>query len=245
MAWKKDKGIILGAIRHNDRSCVVHMFTELDGYVPFIFYSPARATGARRNALLQPLTVIGMETSVSSDGNLSQLREPSNILPFKEITLNPLKSCIALFTGEFLTYALRNEDTNIPLFSFLHDTVAQLDSAADVSNAHLYIMLKVAAYLGIAPNTDNFLPGSRLDMENGTFTTFEPDHQNYLDPDESHKLKQLLESGSLAEAAAIPMTGRIRFSLLNSLNTYFRLHRPEFPQLKSLEVLQAVFFQED
>ncbi len=241
MVWKKDRGIVLGAIRHNDKSCVLHLFTEQDGFVSFIFYSPARATGARRNALLQPLTIIGMETRISHDSSLSQLRESANILPFSEIPFNPIKSCIALFLGEFLTYALRNESTNIPLFAFLYDTISELDSAHDTGNAHLFVMLKVAAYIGIAPNSDDYTPGCRLDFESGTFCNSEPSHQNYLDSDESFKVLQLMKSGSISDAAAIPMTGCMRASLLNSLNTYFRLHLPEFPQLKSVEVLQTVF----
>lgn len=239
--WEKEKGILLGAVRHNDKSCVARIFTENNGYVPFIFHTSSTTKGVRRNTLLQPLTLISFEIRTMPNDDLQHLKDPVNMHPFTNIPFNPVKSGIALFLGEFLTYALKEERTNEALFKFLEQTTVWMDESDNVGNIHLFIMLKVALHLGISPNWEDFKPGYVLDMRSGTFSTELPSHQDYMVPEQSWKTVCLLQCGSASEAAGIPMTGTERTGLLKVLNDYFRLHIPGFPILKSIEVLQAVF----
>lgn len=240
--WEKDRGILLGHVRHNDKSCIAHIFTEAGGYTSFIFYISDTGKGARRNTLLQPLTLIEFQCNPNGrDTALQHLREPVNIQPYTDIPFNPVKSCIALFLGEFLTYALREERENRPLFSFLAEVVNDIDRMPHTENAHLYIILKVSNYLGIGPNTDRYEPGYWLDMRDGTYSATQPQHTEVLDPDEAYKTVQLMKCDDIAQASEIPMTGSMRAGLVNMMNQYFRLHVPGFPILKSTEVMQAVF----
>ena len=240
--WEKDRGLLLGHVRYNDKSCIAHIFTERGGYTSFIFYLSDTGRGVRRNTLLQPLTL--MEFQYKPDGRgsaLQHLRESVNILPYTDIPFNPVKSCIALFLGEFLTYALREERENRPLFSFLAEAVNDMDKTPHTENAHLYIILKVSNYLGIGPNTDRYEPGCWLDMRDGTYPATQPQHAEILNPDEAYRTVQLMGCGSMAQASEIPMTGSMRAGLVNMMNLYFRLHLPGFPVLKSTEVIQTVF----
>lgn len=239
--WDKEKGIVLGSVRHNDKSCIVHVFTEGYGHVPFIFYLSSSGRNAGRNTLLQPLTLIGFEGRIMQSSQLQHMREPMNLRPFSDIPFNPQKSAIALFLGEFLTYALREEGENRQLFRFLADAVCGLDSSDKPWNIHLFIMLKLSACLGIGPNTEDYSEGCWLDLQNGIFVPEEPMHAFAAGPATAFKAVRLLECNSCEEARLIPMTGSERASMLNVLNDYYRLHLPEFPTLKSIEVLQDVF----
>ena len=240
--WGKDRGIVLGYVRHNDKSCIAHIFTESGGYTSFIFYISATGKGTGRNTLLQPLTLIEFQCNPNgSDTALQHLKEPVNIQPYTDIPFNPVKSCIALFLGEFLTYALREERENRPLFSFLAEASNDIDKTPHTENAHLYIILKVSNYLGIGPNADKYEPGYWLDLRDGTYSALQPQHTEALGPDEAYKTVQLMGCGSIAQASEIPMTGSMRTGLANTLNLYFRLHVPGFPVLKSTEIIQTIF----
>lgn len=239
--WQKEKGIILGAVRHNDRTSIVHVFTEGNGHVPYIFYLTASGRNTGRNTILQPLTVIEFQSRAVQSEQLQHLREPVNIMPFSDIPFNPVKSAIALFLGEFLSSALRGENENRPLFDFLRTVISELDSTAEPSNLHLYTILKTSAFLGISPNTDGYRPGCWLDLLNGVFSARQPMHSFAADPENAYRTIRMMECSSYDEARRIPLTGSGRASMLSMMNDYFRIHMPDFPNLKSLEILQAVF----
>ena len=240
MVWQKEKGIILSCIRHNDKTVIVHIFTEGYGYVSYVYHIPSAKPG-RRGILPQPLTLIEFESRIVQTDNLQHLKEVANIFPFNDIPFNPVKSSIALFAGELLTYALREESENRRLFAFLSDAIREFDSLPDAGNFHLYLMLHTTIYLGISPNTDEYRTGYMLDKISGTFTAGQPPHQEFLSPEMSYKTVSLMQCGTARQASLIPMTGSERSCLLSAMNDYFRLHIPNFPKLKSVEILQEVF----
>lgn len=240
--WQKENGIMLGAVRHNDKTSIAHIFTEGTGYAPFIFYSTGTGKSSRTNALLQPLTLLSFERNARTGTELQHLKEPVNTHPFSSIPFDPQKSGIAMFLSEFLTHALRNENEGAKtIYAFLKDTILELDNSASVWNLHIYTMLRVAEFIGIGPNTDQYSPGCLFDLQSGTFQAAQPAHAYYMEPDKAYKAAMLLQCDDAAATGLIPLTGMERASLLASLNTYYRLHLPGFPVLKSIEILQTMF----
>jgi DNA repair protein RecO (recombination protein O) len=77
-------------------------------------------------------------------------------------------------------------------------------------------------------------------MREGCFTPLLPKHTEYIPAELSYKLFLLMNSDYDGMKDA-PLTGQERVMLLNALNSYFRLHIPSFPVLKSIEVLETVF----
>lgn len=238
--WQKETGIILSSVRHNDKSCVVRVFTQSQGCVSYIFFLSQSGKGAARNTLLQPLTQIEFQSQNVPTANLQHMREPKNSFPYSGIPFNPVKSTIALFLGEFLSYALAGESENQMLFRFISASLEWLDSARQVNNFHISFMLQVASYLGICPNADEYQPGYWLDLAGGSFTASMPNHSNAVEPEGAYKLHQLMQN-DYEGAEGVPLTRTERSSLLAALSDWYRLHVPGFPSLKSLEVLQAIF----
>lgn len=238
--WQKEKGILLGAVRHNDKTSVIRIFTESAGTVPYIFHMAQSTRSSARNALLQPLTQIEFESRIVQSDQLQHLKDPRNLHPYQDIPCNPAKGCMVLFLSELLTYALRNEDCNPELFRFLCNAMDRLDQSKCFSNFHLKFILDLCCYLGISPNEDDAQPGSWLDLRDGTFIPTPPAHHDYMDQKLSCKTAMLMSCGE-ADAEDVPMTGKSRSELLTALNLYLRLHIPEFPVLKSLEVLQSIY----
>lgn len=240
--WQSEKGIVTGTVRHNDGTCIVRIFTESHGMVPFIFYLSKKGKKTSRNTLLQPLTQIEFQTDYIPTEALMHIRDPKNIFPYKDIPFNPIKSAISLFVGEFLTHSLRQEQSNIGLYNYIIQSIRWLDGAneEDCANFHLLFALKSASFTGICPNVDGFTPGYFLDLREGIFTPLPPEHQDFVDAQLSFKIASLLKC-DLNNMSTVPLTRTERIAILNHLNLYFRLHIPEFTQLKSIEILQMLF----
>ena len=240
--WVSEKGIMIGAVRHNDRTSVAHIFTRDHGMVPFIWFLSKSGKNASRNTLLQPLTQLEYQAEYIPTESLQHIKEAKNCSPYRDIPRNPMKSSISLFLSEFLTHALRSEQNNPSLFRYLTESLGWLDSAQDGSyaNFHIAFMIGVAAYTGICPNADDYTPGAILDLREGCFSLLEPKHTEWLNRELSYKLFLLMDP-DLDAIKDAPLTSQERVLLLNALNTWFRLHVPSFPILKSIEVLEAVF----
>ena len=233
---------MIGAVRHNDRTSVAHIFTSDHGMVPFIWFMSKSGKNASRNTLLQPLTQLEFQAEYIPTESLQHIKEIKNLAPYRDIPRNPQKSAIALFLSEFLTYALKGEQNNPPLFRYLTESLNWFDNAPDGSyaNFHIAFMIGTAAYTGVCPNADDYQPGYVLDLREGCFCASEPKHTEWINPQLSYKLYLLMTSGfdNIKDA---PLTSQERVMLLNALNNWFRLHVPAFPVLKSIEVLETVF----
>ena len=240
--WQLEYGILTSSVRHNDKTCVARVFTQEHGMVPFIFHLAGTGKNAGRNTLLQPLTQLEFQAEFISGATLQHMKEVRNLHPYRDIPFNPAKSAISLFLSEFLTHALGGEQSNSGMFKYLTGALEWFDGASEgeYSNFHIALMLGTAYHLGICPNSDDWRPGYILDMREGLFTADRPAYSEYADAAQSLKLVQIMKSG-LDGIKDAPLTGQQRVNMLNMLNSYFRLHIPSFPVLKSIEILEAVF----
>lgn len=240
--WQQEQGILIGAVRHNDRTCVARIFTRTHGMIPFVWFLSKSGKNAARNTLLQPLTHLDFQAEYIPTDNLHHLKEAKNALPYRDIPFNPRKSAIALFLSEFLTHALIDEQDNPGLYRFLSESLRWFDSAQEstYANFHIAFMIGTARHIGICPNADEYTPGCVLDMRDGCFSPLLPKHQEYIPSELSYKLYMLMCKG-FDEMNNAPLTGQERVVMLNALNNYFRLHIPMFPVLKSIEIMETVF----
>lgn len=240
--YQSERGILIGAVKHNDRTSIARIFTQTHGMVPFVWFLSKTGKNASKNTLLQPLTHLDFQADYVPNETLHHLKDAKNALPYRDIPFNPQKSAIALFLSEFLTYALHDEQNNPGLYRFLSESLRWLDMAQDgtYANYHIAFMIGTASHIGICPNADEYTPGSVLDMRDGCFSPMLPGHSDYMPAELSYKLHLLMESG-YDQIKDAPLTGQERVTMLNALNTYFRLHIPAFPVLKSIQVLETVF----
>lgn len=240
--WQSERGIILSSVRHNDKTCVVRIFTESRGTVPFIFFLSKTGKNASRNTVLQPLTQVEFQTQYVPSATLQHMREVKNAVPYGSIPFSPMKSSIALYLSEMLSGALSGEQSNPGLFRYMSESFQWFDSATDgtYSNFHLLFTLGIAQYIGICPNFFDWTEGAVLDLREGCFVNAIPPYPEYVSEELSAKMADLAGHG-YDNMDETPLTGQERVRLLEIMGTYFKMHVPSFPNLKSLEVLQAVF----
>ncbi len=239
--FQKTRGIVLHVIKYNDTSNIVDIYTEESGRMSFSVKIPRSRKAAVKSVLFQPLTVIEFECEQRPNSNLHTIREVKPWYTFQSLPYNPYKSAIALFIVEFLYRALREEAENRPLFEYLLHSIEWLDACEEhFANFHLVFLMRLSRFLGLYPNTENYHRGSYFDLLNASFTPFKPFHNSYLKPDEAYQLLQLIRM-NYETMHFFQMSRTERNRCLAIINEYYRLHLPDFPVLRSIEVLQELF----
>ena len=232
--------IVLRTYHYNDTTMVVVLLTEKMGTTSFLLRIPSKRKTSGRKKLFQPLSLLQVEWDHHDKQSLQHLRQVQPQAALSSLIDHPQKAAIALCLSDFLYYALRSEPSNASLFNYLAHALHWLDLSTSYANFHLTFLLHLTQFLGLTPNLERYRPGLIFDMQNSTFTSAIPTHP-YIIP--------------AAEAGFIPLILRInyrnmhhyRFSriqrarVLQLIHDYYRLHLPDFPQLKSIQVLHDVF----
>ena len=149
---------------------------------------------------------------------------------------------MALFLAEFLYRAMREEAENRPLFAYLEHSVIWLDECKEsFANFHLVFLMRLSRFLGLYPNLEDYHAGDYFDMLNACFISIRPQlHSSYINPEEAGQLCQLMRM-NYDTMHLFTMNRAERIRCLTIINDYYRLHLPDFPVLKSLEILKELF----
>ena len=154
---------------------------------------------------------------------LQKLHDVRVLTPYSTIPFDPDKLTITLFLGEFLYHALKGEQQDEVLFDYMVNSLEWLDGCSGAFvNFHLVFLMRLSRFLGFYPNLEEYEEGDYFDLRQSCFCSELPIH---CDP--TMYLFQL--------------SHRDRNRLLEVAIKYYRLHLPNFPELKSLAVLQAVY----
>ena len=223
---QKTKGIVLHTLKYNDTSIIVDMYTELSGRTSFLVPVPRSRKAAVKSVLFQPLSFIEFEADYRPNATLYRVKEAKSFYPFTSIPYDPYKSSMALFLAEFLYRAIREEAENRPLFAYLQHSVIWLDECREgFANFHLVFLMRLSRFLGL----------------NACFTSTRPQlHSSYINPEEAGRLRQLMRM-NYETMHLFGMSRAERTRCLTIMNDYYRLHLPDFPALKSLDVLKELF----
>lgn len=147
-----------------------------------------------------------------------------------------------MFLSEFLCRALREETENRPLFAYLQHSVVWLDECrGGFANFHLVFLMRLSRFLGLYPNLEHYAEGDYFDLQAACFTSLRPQtHSHYIGPQEAARLRRLMRM-NYETMHLFGMSRAERARCLSVINDYYRLHLPDFPELRSLEVLKELF----
>jgi DNA repair protein RecO (recombination protein O) len=224
----KTRGVVLRFIKYQESSIIVNIYTEALGLQSYIV-NGIRSSRSKKNkiALYQPLTLLDLVVYFREEKQLHRLTEAKCRHPFYSIPLNPKKSAIVLFLVEVLGKSLKEQIENKELFSFIWNALRRLDSEKKYpENFHLVFIVKLAKYLGFAPQ-NSYEIYAELKNEMDTDLT-----------DESILVDKLLT----CDFETTPtMSVRQRIKILKVLLSLYQLHIEHFGNIKSLKVLNQVF----
>ena len=237
----KTQAIVLHSIKYGETRLIVDMFTRTFGRQSFIVSIPKTSKGKVKKQFFQPLTLLEIETDIRPKLQLQKLNDVRLAVPFSSIPFESDKLAISLFVAEFLYYALRSEQRNELLYDYLENSIQWLDGQqAHYANFHLVFLLRLARFLGFYPNLDDYEDGYYFDLRESVFINNPPVHRDFLYPEEARKV-QLIMRMDFPTMHLFRMSHQDRNRLLEVSLKYYRLHLPDFPEMKSIEVLQALY----
>ena len=237
----KSQAIVLHSIKYGETRLIVDMFTRNFGRQSFIVSIPKTPKGKIKKQFFQPLTLLEIETDIRQNLQLQKLGDVRLATPFTSIPFEPDKLAISLFVAEFLYYALRSEQRNELLYDYLEHSIMWLDGQQNsFANFHLVFLLRLTRFLGFYPNLDDYEDGDYFDLRESEFMRNPPVHKDFLHPEEAKKV-QLMMRMDFPTMHLFRMSHEERNRLLEVALKYYRLHLPDFPEMKSIEVLKALY----
>ena len=237
---EKFDGIVLRTLKYNDRLMIADIYTRSHGRLSFLVPLSASGKGRARRLLFQPLSMLSFTASYKK-GKLSRISDVQPYMLYSTIQSDVVKSSIALYLSELLTYSLREEEGDEVMYNFLDRSLVLFDNLeSGYADFHLVFMVQLLRYLGIFPNIEDYTPYSYLDLLHGCAVSEHPLHPDFLMPADAVSFVNLLRTG-YESMHLLSLNRELRGTYLAILATYYRLHIPDFPHLKSVDVLRELF----
>jgi len=230
------QGIVIQSIRYSDSKLIIKLLCSNLGYKSFMIRSSKRPTNASQH-LFQPLRIIEFETDFQEVSRFLSMKTPRLAAPLYNLTTDPIKMAMTLFMNEVLAKTMADDYANDRLFFFLKNSILLLDDAIDAKNFHLWWLIEITRYYGFYPSRNR---GEFFDLQQAQFTDYRPSHPHYLESTAANSLYSLLDL-EWPQAQLMELHSSIRKQLLHALVTYLKLHLDNLREIKSLDVLHAVF----
>jgi DNA repair protein RecO (recombination protein O) len=217
------------------------MFTREVGRVSFAVPIPKTSKGRLKKQYFQPMTLLEVECDIRQRDQLQKLKDARLLAAYASIPFSPEKLALSLFTAEFLCHALRAEQQNEPLFVYLYDSMQWLDMIeTGFANFHLTFLIRMSRFLGFYPNLDDYVRGCIFDLRTATFSLQVPIHRDFLQPDDAQRIHTLMRM-DFPTMHLFRLSRQERNRITEVLLHYYQLHIPQFPELKSLDVLKELW----
>jgi len=241
--YSTTRGIVLHITPYNDTYSIVHIYTELFGRTSYLIARQRKQKTRVSNAHFMPLAVIEMEVEHQLTREIQRIKEVRSYFPLTSIPSHPIKNIIALFLAEVLYRIIQTKESDPKLFDYIYHSIRHLEILEQgIANFHLVFLIYLTRYLGIFPNTQSDTPAGRVffDLLNGIFTTQIPAHPHYLNKEESIIFSRLLRM-NYENMELFAFSRNERTMIVRHILEYYRLHSIDFPEIKSLSVMQSLF----
>ena len=234
-------GIVLHYNRYNDDSAIVDIFTLSRGSVSFLVRDRRQQRkGGLHTTLLRPLNIVELVFDYRPSASLQRIQELHIAHCYTSLPYEPIKETVALFLSEFLHNVLRSEVQNEELYHYIIYSLQWFDAATDgLGNFHVAFLIRLTHYLGFWPNIDTRNPPTFFDLKDSIATDTEPSHNFFIKGEEAAAMTKLLRM-NVRNMHRFRLTRQQRNRMLDVLTLYYRLHVPEFRDLRSLAVLREV-----
>lgn len=237
----KTKAIVLHSFKYGEMQMIVDLLTEQCGRQACILRLPKSSKGKLKKQYFQPLFILEVVLDIRQHSNLQHIKEARVVNPFISIPFNPYKLSISLFIAEFLRCATRREQTDSTMFSYIENSILWLDGCeGQFANFHLVFAMRLTKFFGFYPNLEDYGHGKWFDLRSSSFSSAPPLHRDYLAPAEAD-LIQVMMRMNFPTMHLYKMSRLERNRLLDVILDYYRIHIPDFPEMKSIEVLKELF----
>jgi DNA repair protein RecO (recombination protein O) len=229
--------LVIHTIRHGEQSVIARLFTRQYGLISFLFKG-VYARKSSKAALLQPMNSVHVQFRLKENADLVFAGEIKGILNYRNIPFLPGSLAQLSFINEVLFKTLRQREADDVLFDYIQAMLQMLDeSTSGIPDFHLRFLIDYAHFLGFGielPSDDSYC---YFDAVDGIFSA-EPSVARWSL--EATRSLIAIASENPREAIVNPNRHK-RNGLLALLLSFYRHHIPSIGELKSPEVLKAVF----
>ena len=238
------RGIVLRTVKYGETSVIVTIFTELFGAQAYLVNGVRASTkkGAGKGNLFQPTAILDMVVYHNELKQLQRIKEFRWGRIYQHILSDVKKNAVALFMVELLAKCLKQPESNPELFHFAEDAFVHLDECNDavMANFPLFSALHLPVFFGFRID-DNYSASSHfLDLQEGSFTPVQPQHNEYLDDKHAFVTSQLLKVQQPEELEDIKLNHEFRRNLMHLYEKYYAMHIQDFGTLRTLPVLREI-----
>ena len=238
---EKFDGIVLKTLKYSDNLMVADIYTRQHGRLSFLVPVSHSRRSKVRSVLFQPLSMLSFSAPFKKGKGMPRILEVQPYSMYMTIPCDVVKSSIAIFLSELLSASVREEEGNEALFNFLDRSFTLFDNLeAGFADFHLVFMVQLLRYLGIYPNLEGFSQYTYFDLLQGCTVRVHPLHADFLMPKDAEPLVELLRT-DFSTMHRLSLNRRLRGEYLAILSRYYKLHIPDFPQLRSADVLRELF----
>lgn len=238
---QKTNAIVLHVTKYGDQKCIVDFLSEEFGRIAAVIKIPASSRGKMKKQLFQPLTMLSLELDYRMQKPFQQIHDAQLLRPWQTLNSDPVKISVSLLLNEILWHSTQQEQADRRMFHFIVNSLECLDlTTRSVANFHIAFLIQFSHYLGIMLTADDYRHGMLFDMQQAMFTSTLPTHRYFLRAEETAYVPTLLRI-RYHNMHLFRMTREQRNYCLDSIITYYRLHVPSMPELRSLAVLHEIF----
>lgn len=244
--------IVLSTLKYSEDKLIVNALSRTAGRVSLIVKMTHSQRAAVRYTLFQPLAILEVQWEANPRTTMFKPKAARPAVQTLDLLGNPVKATVAMFIAEFLSHAISGDADGGLLFDYIAYAIEWFDTAEkDYANFHLVFLLRLTRFIGIDPNVggenafhhvDHAELGRYFNLQDGEYARTRPDHIYYIEGADAAVIPTLMRF-NFATMHLLRLNGAQRSRILEAIVTYYRLHLPGIPELKSLDVLRAVFAQ--
>ena len=237
----KTRAIILRNLKFGEQKLIIDMLTEKEGRVAVAIHIPKTQKGKLKKQYFQPMNILDVEIDLRPRVQLQHLRDARIAFPYSSIPFDPHKLSITLFLAEFLYHSTRDEQQNPNLFAYVEHSMQWLDGCLGAfANFHLVFMMRLSRFIGFFPYIEDYQTGDYFDMRAASFSSHAPLHTDFLNQEDSGRINTLMRM-NYESMHLFKMSHDDRNRIIDVIISYYRLHVPNFPELKSLGVMKEMW----
>ncbi|MBN1926258.1 MAG: DNA repair protein RecO [Prolixibacteraceae bacterium] len=242
---QKTRAVVLHQLKYSETSVIVTLYTEAFGRQSYIINGIRSPKSKQKTGILQPLFLLEIEAYHKAGREIQRLKEIRISHIYTTLPFDIFKSTISIFLSEVLCKVIRNEEPDPPVFSFIYNSLTELDTLkSGTANFHLWFLLQLLGYLGVKPENNYSLTKRWLDLKNGHFTVTKPLHPTSPNPDDSKIISQLLSIEKPGQLYTLALSRQHRLRILEIIIEYYSTHFDNIGKINSISVLNEVFYQE-
>lgn len=235
-----DKAIVLQNIRHGDKKFILKLYSKQNGIITTIVAVGNSSKSKIKSSTILPLTLVDIEFIIRQNKDIYLLTEMTCYKVLPHISTSFSKLSIAQFLNEILIKSLKEQSGNEHLYDFIESCLLLLnDLETNYSNLHLFFLAELTKYLGFEPQNNYSAKTPYFDARSGNFSSISLIAPFGLNANDSKTFSEFLKMNVML----ISLSNSQRQMILNALLDYYKLHLPEFNEVKSIDVLREILHQ--